>query len=194
MVFDDYVLDATTFASHHPGGDGLILNYRSKDITEEMKGHFPLSLKMANTMVIGSIEKDIRRVIDPTKALMPQIWDMDHDSYLKLVESPHWLFVESPRMFETNAAELFSHNQWYAIYPVPLIIILYMASYIADFEVKHPLYYAFIFLCGVVLWTFTEYCLHRFVFHSEKHLFDNRVIRYLHFVLHGIHHMMPLDP
>lgn len=34
VVFDDYVLDATTFAQHHPGGAGLILNYRSKDITE----------------------------------------------------------------------------------------------------------------------------------------------------------------
>ncbi len=34
VVFDNYVLDATTFAAHHPGGSGLILNYRSKDITK----------------------------------------------------------------------------------------------------------------------------------------------------------------
>lgn len=34
VVLDDYVLDATTFVNHHPGGSGLILNYRSKDITE----------------------------------------------------------------------------------------------------------------------------------------------------------------
>lgn len=93
------MLDATTFAKHHPGGEGLILNYRSKDITDQMKGHFPLSLMMANTMVIGSFEKEVRRVIDPNQPLMPQIWGMDHDSYLKLVESPHWLFTESPRMF-----------------------------------------------------------------------------------------------
>ena len=33
VVFDTYVLDATTFATHHPGGAGLILNYKSKDIT-----------------------------------------------------------------------------------------------------------------------------------------------------------------
>lgn len=57
VVFDDYVLDATTFAQHHPGGAGLILNYRSKDITEEMKTHFPLSLIMANTMVVGKFKK-----------------------------------------------------------------------------------------------------------------------------------------
>jgi 4-hydroxysphinganine ceramide fatty acyl 2-hydroxylase len=188
------VLDATTFANHHPGGEGLILNYRSKDITQEMKGHFPLSLKMANTMVIGTIEKEIRRVIDPTKALMPQIWSMDHESYLKLVESPHWLFVESPRMFEYDWAELFSHNQWYAIYPVPLIALYLILSNIGEYQLMNPIYYVLMAIAGLLMWTFTEYCLHRFIFHSEKHLFDNRLLRYLHFILHGIHHMMPIDP
>ena len=33
VLYDDYVLDATTFAQHHPGGAGLILNYSSKDIS-----------------------------------------------------------------------------------------------------------------------------------------------------------------
>lgn len=32
LIYDDYVLDATSFAQHHPGGAGLIFNYRSKDI------------------------------------------------------------------------------------------------------------------------------------------------------------------
>jgi cytochrome b involved in lipid metabolism len=36
VVFDSYVLDATTFSKHHPGGAGLILNYQSKDITKQM--------------------------------------------------------------------------------------------------------------------------------------------------------------
>lgn len=33
MIFDGYVLDATSFAAHHPGGAGLVLNYQTKDIT-----------------------------------------------------------------------------------------------------------------------------------------------------------------
>lgn len=57
VVFDDYVLDATTFAKHHPGGAGLIMNYQSKNITNEMKVHFPLSLTMANSMVVGTFER-----------------------------------------------------------------------------------------------------------------------------------------
>jgi cytochrome b involved in lipid metabolism len=57
LVFDGYVLDASTFAKHHPGGIGLILNYSSKDITEILNSHHPLSLIMANSMVIGTFEK-----------------------------------------------------------------------------------------------------------------------------------------
>ena len=57
LVYDDYVLDATTFAQHHPGGAGLILNYQSKDVTEQMKGHHPLSLRMADTIVIGGFKQ-----------------------------------------------------------------------------------------------------------------------------------------
>lgn len=47
---------------------------------------------------------------------------------------------------------------------------------------------------GFLVWTLMEYILHRFVFHSEKWLPDSKLIRYLHFVLHGVHHMLPNDP
>ena len=33
---------------------------------------------MANSMVVGTIKKDIKRMIDPDQALLPQVWDMDH--------------------------------------------------------------------------------------------------------------------
>ena len=64
-----------------------------------MKFHHPLTLVMANTMVIGSFKDEIKRIIDPEKSLMSQIWNLDHQNYLKIVDSPHWLFVPSPRMF-----------------------------------------------------------------------------------------------
>jgi hypothetical protein len=64
-----------------------------------MKFHHPLTLIMANSMVIGSFKKEISRIIDPTLPFMPQIWDLDKDSYMKVINSPHWLFVPSPRMF-----------------------------------------------------------------------------------------------
>jgi cytochrome b involved in lipid metabolism len=78
VVFDGYVLDATSFAKHHPGGMGLILNYSRKDVTDVLNSHQPLSLIMANSMVIGTFEKEIKRLINPDQALLPQIWGMDH--------------------------------------------------------------------------------------------------------------------
>ena len=47
---------------------------------------------------------------------------------------------------------------------------------------------------GVFTFSLLEYVLHRFVFHSEKWLPNSRIVRYLHYTLHGIHHMLPNDP
>jgi sterol desaturase/sphingolipid hydroxylase (fatty acid hydroxylase superfamily) len=46
-------------------------------------------------------------------------------------------------------------------------------------------------LAGGVLWIFTEYVMHRFLFHWET---DNRLFRPLIFVVHGNHHIEPNDP
>lgn len=59
VVNDTYVLDVTNFTKRHPGGSSLITHYASKDISDDMKGHFPLSFKLADSMAIGSLKKDI---------------------------------------------------------------------------------------------------------------------------------------
>jgi len=64
-----------------------------------MKFHHPLTMIMANSMVIGTFKKEIARIINPEQPLLPQIWDIDHEGYMKVINSPHWLFVPSPRMF-----------------------------------------------------------------------------------------------
>ncbi len=189
------MLDVTSFAPHHPGGSGLIKRYQNKDISKQMDGHFPLSLVMANTMSIGSIRKDIEKIIKPDEPLMRQIWDLDHTTYLKIVDSPHWLFVPSPRMFETDFMEMLSHNKWHTIIPLPLLCVIYMA-YNTDWAGAAASLLSLLItaVLGFLAFTLTEYSIHRWIFHSEKHLFDNRLLRYLHYVLHGIHHMLPNDP
>lgn len=77
LILDDYVLDVTSFNSHHPGGGVLLRNKQLQDIKEEMKFHHPLTLIMANTMAIGSFRKEIHRLVDPDKPLSPQIWKAD---------------------------------------------------------------------------------------------------------------------
>jgi cytochrome b involved in lipid metabolism len=78
LVQDDYVLDVTTFAPHHPGGSSFLKNSNLKNIGEEMKFHHPLTLTLANSMTIGSFKKEISRIIDPTRPFLKQIWNLDH--------------------------------------------------------------------------------------------------------------------
>lgn len=112
---------------------------------------------------------------------------------MKVVESPHWLFVPSPRMFESNFSEWFSHNKWQRIFLIPIILATYWI-YKADLSTATSLQLFLVFALGIFSFTLLEYVLHRFVFHSEKMLPNNRVIRYLHYALHGIHHTLPNDP
>lgn len=74
LTLDGYVIDPTTFANHHPGGKDLILKHTEIDITADMQEHHPLSLQLAQSMVIGSLKKDIKRLLDPRKPLASQIW------------------------------------------------------------------------------------------------------------------------
>jgi sterol desaturase/sphingolipid hydroxylase (fatty acid hydroxylase superfamily) len=46
-------------------------------------------------------------------------------------------------------------------------------------------------LGGVILWTLTEYLLHRFLFH---YVGPRPWQRRMHFILHGVHHDFPNDP
>lgn len=46
---------------------------------------------------------------------------------------------------------------------------------------------------GVFIWTILEYALHRFLFHVDDYLPDRPEFLTLHFLLHGIHHYLPMD-
>lgn len=194
LILDDYILDATTFSSHHPGGAALLKTNNIKCIDEQMKFHHPLTLLMANSMVVGSFKKEIERIIRPDLPLLPQIWNLSHKEYMNIINSPHWLFVPSPRMFNSDFVEFFSHNKWYSIILLPALVITHMFYSIASwysFNITSALVTA---LSGLLFFTLTEYCLHRFIFHSESYLPDSKMVRYLHYIMHGIHHMLPNDP
>ncbi|KAF8648173.1 hypothetical protein AX16_006369 [Volvariella volvacea WC 439] len=49
------------------------------------------------------------------------------------------------------------------------------------------------FLLGNAIWTLIEYGMHRFLFHIDDWLPDRPVFLTLHFLLHGIHHYLPMD-
>lgn len=49
------------------------------------------------------------------------------------------------------------------------------------------------FFIGNIIWTFLEYTLHRFLFHIDYYLPDSPAFLTLHFLMHGIHHYLPMD-
>ncbi len=97
---------------------------------------------------------------------------------------------ESARLFKSDFLEMFSH-----VHPsVPLIIYVPVMSYFLYRAYTMPELSAGgivgLFCAGLFFWTLTEYLLHRFVFHYEP---TSEWGKYLHFMMHGVHHAYPND-
>jgi 4-hydroxysphinganine ceramide fatty acyl 2-hydroxylase len=96
---------------------------------------------------------------------------------------------ESVRMFKSNLLEALSKVPFY----VPLIVYIPVIGYCIYRSYETTVGLATFFeymLLGLFVWTFTEYILHRFVFHYlPKPKWGQR----LHFIFHGVHHDYPSD-
>lgn len=97
---------------------------------------------------------------------------------------------ESVPLFESRFMEFFSH-----VHPAtPLVLYLPVIGYMlyrAFTEGKMSiLAVAGFFLLGVLFWTLLEYVVHRYVFHYEP---KSRPGKFLHFMIHGVHHDYPSD-
>lgn len=96
---------------------------------------------------------------------------------------------ETIRMFENDILEFFSKVHW----SVPLIIyipVVIFFIYRAFIEMNNFLLVVGLFLGGLIIWSLTEYILHRFLFHYE---FKSAIGKRIHFIFHGVHHDYPND-
>ena len=97
---------------------------------------------------------------------------------------------ETVRMFESDFMEFFSR-----VHPVtPLVLYVPVIGYMLYTSVWQRqlsiVAVTALFLLGVLLWTLTEYLIHRYVFHYEP---KTRWGKRLHYVIHGVHHDYPND-
>lgn len=97
---------------------------------------------------------------------------------------------ETVRMFKNDFLESLSKVH----FTIPLIIFLpvififvYRANSVFDLSVYYQIW---LMLFGIFVWTFTEYTLHRFIFHYEP---KNKFGQKIHFIFHGVHHDYPKD-
>ena len=99
------------------------------------------------------------------------------------------LLRASPPMFKSPWLDRLSrvHPSVPVVLFVPAIVglFVYAALNMSNFQV------AVLALCGYVLWTLTEYWLHRIVFHFEP---EEGIGARLHWIIHGVHHDHPNDP
>ncbi len=97
---------------------------------------------------------------------------------------------ETVRMFESDFLEALSRVHWTVPLWVYIPIISYMlydAAFIIGISFTNIL---LLFIAGIIVWTFTEYTLHRFVFHYQP---TSEWGKKIHFIVHGVHHDYPKD-
>jgi 4-hydroxysphinganine ceramide fatty acyl 2-hydroxylase len=134
------------------------------------------------------------RFLDLSRPMFPQIWygNFSKEFYLDQIHRPrHYKGGESAPLFG-NMLEPLSKTAWWVVPAVWLPFDAFLVSVAAqglDSGWKVFAYWTF----GLLFWTLLEYVLHRFLFHLDYYLPDNRVGITAHFLLHGIHHYLPMD-
>ncbi|KAI0659329.1 oxidoreductase [Cubamyces menziesii] len=159
--------------------------------------------------------------LDLRRPLFMQVWEANFTKsyYLQQVHQPRHL-VDSPRLFGPWYLEMFTRTAWYVVPSIWLPIAGYLfvrslvqfsiGSYsLPPFSVDpaaplkaalagHIAPAAFTyalpcFLFGNLVWTILEYIFHRFLFHIDALLPDHPAALTIHFLMHGIHHYLPMD-
>lgn len=106
--------------------------------------------------------------------------------------------MEFQKIYNKGQAQLFK-NQYleFLTKTHPLVIwgiytpILTLLPYYAITTLSYSATQVFLlFFAGIIFWTFTEYTLHRFLFHHHPNTDKGKRINY---VLHGNHHEYPRD-
>jgi 4-hydroxysphinganine ceramide fatty acyl 2-hydroxylase len=210
LIYKNKVVDVSEFKFKHPGGESSLDAFIGKDCTEAFDAvgsHLTKSaIKDLNFYAIGEVHTDADNKvieenppmnddkIDCKKPILWQIWtaNLTKEDYIQFIHDPkHMIDPPHAAMFDNAFLEYFSKTNWYMIPIVYLpLVFYYLNQALAVFNVN---FVVMMFIFGLLLWTFSEYTLHRFVFHMDEGLPNHRFAFFAHFLLHGIHHAFPMD-
>lgn len=128
-------------------------------------------------------------VVDMGAPLLTQVWRLESTVYNAWVHTPH-VFHDGrkhARLFESGVLEAFTRTPWWV---VPLLWLPIAAGLMSPYLLlppspsPRPLSEGAVLLAlGACLWSLTEYCVHRFVFHADHAaggVPDNALVRVLH--------------
>lgn len=134
------------------------------------------------------------KFLDLNKPLLMQLWrgNFSKEFYLEQIHRPrHYKGGESAPLFG-NFLEPLSKTAWYVVPMIWLPPVTYLITMVGAAGLGGSAAAAY-FIFGLCIWTLIEYVMHRCLFHIDNWLPDNRVGLTLHFLLHGIHHYLPMD-
>lgn len=164
--------------------DGL----RIVDLTEF--GDIPDDLLHLKTDHSEDFKK--HQFLDLDKPLIMQVLrgNWSRDFYIDQIHRPRHYGKGSAQLFG-NFLEPLSLTAWWVVpsiwLPLDFYILYLGASHL------NPFLTFFLWSLGLFVWTLIEYCLHRFLFHLDDNLPENNIAFTLHFLLHGVHHYLPMD-
>ena len=98
--------------------------------------------------------------------------------------------TESTRMFKNGVIEKLSKVHFSVPLFVYIPIIIYFGYQGFTVEGLTTINLILSLLAGLLVWTLTEYVLHRFIFHYQP---SSEWGKKLHFIFHGVHHDYPND-
>jgi 4-hydroxysphinganine ceramide fatty acyl 2-hydroxylase len=133
------------------------------------------------------------KFLDLNRPLFMQVWrgGFSKDFYLEQVHRPrHYRGGDSAPLFG-NFLEPLSKTPWWMVPTIWLPPVAY-GTMLGVQGLGAPVAAAY-WIGGLCLWTLIEYLMHRCFFHLDDYLPDNRVGITAHFLLHGIHHYLPMD-
>ena len=215
VIYKGAVYDVTTFVLDHPGGSDTLFQHAGEDISDvfhddNIHKHSEAALKILESYrigVVGSSEEGGKRLsheereskrddefIDLNKPLVYQVFfskkKMTKEYYLEQVHKPRYL-PHPARFFANPMLEVLTRTPWFVVPSLWLPLVFFLLSSAAT---ELPTWKVMVFAAqGASLWSFIEYTLHRFLFHVDRILPDHQLAFGLHFLLHGVHHFLPMD-
>jgi len=94
------------------------------------------------------------------------------------------------RLFQSEYLEMMTKTHPIVIYSLYFPIIAFLLYYGYEYKYLGVGRILLLFLSGILVWSFMEYILHRFVFHFVA---ENPTLNKVIYKLHGIHHEYPRD-
>lgn len=209
IIINGWVLDITHFFELHPGGSHILEPYIGKDasnsfMNSEIHVHGKAAFDLLEKFKIGFISgtKNQQEIVDAQHSIKSAadfgvdisrglLWQMAFigDKYEDFLQNVLITQSESLRFFDHPLLEFFSRSPWWSVPAIwlPCASIMFFWALQAGLP---AFMIPFWIIAAPFVWNFFEYFIHKHIFHMEP---KSDTFRVIHFMLHGYHHIAPMD-